>query len=142
MDDVIWANISACQNCGCDRLVKLQNEHHKHTAAVWDGSAWRIVKHGSLRCYHCSTIHKLNYMSMAKQNLSFLTTLKNDQIYLINPSIGFTLGFAKQLWSSIHFSSSSNNCARFEELLPSDVYVKLYDHRDFHAPLMFLERFY
>jgi hypothetical protein len=124
MNDISWADISACQKCGCKDLVKLQNKHHTHDASVWDGAIWRKVKHGSTLCRKCHTIHKLNYMSMKDEKLSFITEPKDEQVYLLNQHLGFTMGFAKQLWNRacrMHCSLRGEACSILLTRTPEDI---------------------
>ena len=124
MTDIKWPHVSTCQHCGSDCLLRLQNEHRKHTARIWDGATWLKVQHGSLICKDCRSIHKLNYISTRNQKVNFLTDVTDEQVYLLTPHIGFTVGYAKQLWNRIcrmHCSLRGEACAILLTKVPEDI---------------------
>ena len=122
--EIVWPNVDLCQECGSSGLVKLQNAHHQHFAVVWDGAAWRNINHGSLRCRDCATIHKLNYLSKQDKKLCFLSDPADEQVYLLTPHLGFTVGFAKLLWNQIcrmHCSLRGAACAILLTSMPQSI---------------------
>ena len=104
-EDILYTPLSHCSYCACkEPLTKLSSlSQNIHTASVWNGAQWEMIKHGTKKCCACKSRFKLNYLASQQGKWNTLTpeTLEPSSILLVHPSLGFRYSYLHLLWHRV-----------------------------------------